>query len=145
MGPHANMLWSGECLMISCCRRMKAFAPSPYIVGMWIPKRPMREYARSSMRVVCLPAAHDMRRAMLMRPKGVSCRSTGASTPVILSRRSARSYFVPSVCQWRERNRTETGAMSSWRVHPRVNHLLPEKEVSDEMHCAGAGDCDTAI
>ena len=47
--------------------------------------------------------------------------------PVISSMRSANAHFDPMLAQSNDKNTTSAGAMSSWRVYPRVNHRLLRK------------------
>src|SRR5437773_1144660 len=52
--------WSSELFMISSWSRINDFSLSPYRRGILTPKRPMSEYAVSSIRVVCRFAAQDI-------------------------------------------------------------------------------------
>ena len=75
--------------MISSWRRWNAIWPSPYSGGIAMPKRPIRQYARSSTRVVSRFAAHDMRCATLKSASGRRSVSTARGIAVSISRCAA--------------------------------------------------------
>ena len=126
--PQAKMLWSGMRRRISSWSRRNAPSPSPYRVGMLMSKRPSNEYARSSSLVVSRLAAHESRCATLklLVTESGSCKAL-TLIPVMALTRSANFSFDPSTIQRLERNSRFLGAMSSWRVHPRLNHRLLRK------------------
>ena len=84
----------------------------------------MSEYAWSSTLDVSRPAAHDMRHATLTSSSDRLWVRTRRSMPVTFSTRDASRHFGPMTSHALDKKMTEGGAMSSCRVHPRLNHLL---------------------
>ena len=84
---------------------------------------PIREYASSSTRVVLLRAAHDIRLATLTTSRDSVPFRIPTSMPVISCTTPAKVCLVPIGRQFIVRKVTVDGAMSSWRVQPRVNHV----------------------
>ena len=91
---------------------------------MLMSKIPRSEYALSSTLVVSRAAAHERRWATLNSLRGSMRNSASWLIPVIPVIRHARLDLDPMGVQVMERKTTCRGAMSSWSVHPRVNHRL---------------------
>ena len=77
----------------------------------------------SSTRAVSRWAAHDMRLATLACRKSLP-RKYSSSIPVTSVSDWLRVSRDPRKSHSAEKKRTIVGARSSWRVQPRVNHLL---------------------
>jgi hypothetical protein len=78
------------------------------------------EYAWSSSQVVLRLPAHDISSAMLKSDKGLPRRAL-AGIPVISQTCRSRVGLSPNSFPSFEKNSTDFGAISSWRVQPRVN------------------------
>ena len=122
--PQAKIVWSGDTFISSSRSRQNAEPPSPYIVGMLIPKIPVEQYASSSTQVVCRLEAHDIRSAMLTIRSWRLHDSTFASILVIVSMCSTSSVLVSRTVQSLRTNKRCVGARSSWSVQPLVNQRL---------------------
>jgi hypothetical protein len=112
---HVNIFKSRIVLMISSCSLRNEFLPSPYRRDRLSSKMPKRQYAMSSVRLVCLGAA-------LENPdRGVlPCNSDGFMR-VMADKESTKDRFVPKLHHPESKKCISQGAISSCKVQPRVN------------------------
>lgn len=130
---HTRMDWSPDFLSTSSCSRRKALLPSPYRIGMFMPKMPISEYAVSSGLAVSLCAIQPILVATFSRCSSVvilrsffgsGCNRNDSSIPVISLIVAASECRSPRGDQSLSTNSTSSGASSSWSVQPRVNQRL---------------------
>ena len=114
----------------SCSRRNALSPPSPYSSGMLMSKIPMREYAISSARVVCLDAAQDILSARLLFFRSCPL-STSWGILVMADMVSSKVVLLPRYSQSQLKNSTTFGANSSCNVQPRVNQRPPPSSDRD--------------
>src|SRR2546423_14032361 len=91
---------------------------------MFIPKRPIKQKAMSSVRVVSLCEAQDIFNATFASRKLVMLE---CAMPVMTKIASDKLDFVPISSQSWLRKMTVVGARSSCSDHPLVNHRLWRK------------------
>ena len=91
-----------------------------------MPQIPSKAYALSSLRVVCRLSCHDIRSVMLKVHKRSPRRARGGIR-VMLQMCCCSVSLLPIRSPSFVKKSTDTGARSSWRVQPRVNHLLLRK------------------
>ena len=123
---------------ISACSLLRALScPSPYVMGIEMPRIPSRQYMMSSSSVVVRFLAHCLRSDALKCSKE-QLRNAASGMPVILCSSPARDALSPMCCPSREKNSTDTGAISSCSVHPRVNHVFAQNAAFHSLHGAVA-------
>jgi hypothetical protein len=106
----------------SICSLLRALScPSPYAMGIEIPRIPSRQYTMSSSSFVLRCLAHRPRSVVLNSFKG-QLRSAARGMSVISCMSWSSDVLSPICRPSHEKNLTVTGAISSWSVHPRVNH-----------------------
>src|SRR4051794_18096152 len=94
-------------------------------------KRPRRQYASSSIRVVDLPDAQDIRLPTEMDDRSEDgSRTTSSSMPVSRLMGNACIDLVPKCVHCFEKKYSCSGAISSCKVQPRENHLLDSNSAS---------------
>jgi hypothetical protein len=110
----------------SACSRLGALScPSPYVIGIEMPRSPSRQYTMSSSSVFVRFSAHRIRSDVLNWSRGL-LRSAASRMPVIPCMSYSSDALSPMRCPSREKNSTDTGAISSCSVHPQVNHGLAQ-------------------
>jgi hypothetical protein len=124
----AKIIWSSDTFIISSWSHLKAFSRSPYINGFRMSKIPSRQYAISSTLVVCLSLCRPGHRCATLACLRPSPSRNLAGMPVILDMMDDRPCLVPILVRSLAKKTTSDGPMSSWRVQPRVKHLLAEKD-----------------
>ena len=124
-------------LILTCSLFRALCFPSPYVAGIETLSSPSRQYTISSSSVVVRFLAHVNCLDVLNWSRG-SFRSAVSGMPVILCMSVSSDALSPMRCPSREKNSTNTGAISSCSVHPRVNYVLLQKEASYLLHRAVA-------
>ncbi|KAG9308986.1 hypothetical protein JVU11DRAFT_11290 [Chiua virens] len=143
--PHSSHLW-----MMTSINRWNAQVPSPYAIGRFTSKIPMREYAISSVRVVVLLDAHDILSRMRLVPGLKSRRSevgifvtrdTLVMSSFSFHKTSSASAQAVPVTSTRVLKR-DAGCV--WKVHDaNVRETIPVKHRPDrfiELRTAGFVD-----
>jgi hypothetical protein len=139
----AKIIWSSDTFIISSWSHLKAFSRSPYINGFRMSRIPSRQYAISSTLVVCLSLCRPGHRCATLACLRSSPSRSLAGMPVILDMMDDRPCLVPILVQSLAKKTTSDGPMSSWRVQPRVQHLLAEKDFDADGSSLGGTSLDT--
>jgi hypothetical protein len=105
---------------------------SPYAVGIETPRILSRQYTMSSSSVVMRLSAYFFRSDILNLCRG-QLRNAASGMLVISWISWLSNAFSPIGCPPRKKNSTDTGAISSWSVHPRVNYALARNNASQSL------------
>lgn len=116
--------------------------PSLYITGIKTPRIPSRQYTISSSSVVLRFLAYLCRSVVENWSKG-QLRSAASRILVISCISWSSDTLSPIGYPSREKNPTDGGAISSWSVHPLVNHTLLQNKASQSLCWTGSVAVDT--